>query len=112
MSVPEICKQCGRLAFAGDTVTIPRSEYLELRKLQSRAVADVEINLIPFRQFSRSPIARHPEMAAFIWDSRNTMMMHEIVDACRERFGESVAPSRTAVHRFLHQVMAGRLKAR
>lgn len=103
MTVPSVCAQCGKLAFDGDTVTIPTSEYQELALLrEAREAAFATVSKIRLR--SRSKITRDPELARFIIRCAETMLIREIASACVEKFGPERAPSKSSIHRFIHEV--------
>lgn len=106
MSVPEKCDTCGKLSFPGETVTISADEYREL--LAFRAAREVPYAQYPGRLKSRSRAARDPEVATFILQSAQTMILEDIVNACRERFGPERSPSRSSIHRFLQFANGGR----
>jgi len=106
MSVPEKCDTCGKLAFPGETVTISADEYREL--LAFRAAREVPYAQYRGRLKSRSRAARDPEVAAFILQNAETMILADIVKACLERFGPDRSPARSSIHRFLQSVDGGR----
>ncbi|MBX8801580.1 hypothetical protein HBA92_12520 [Ochrobactrum sp. MR28] len=60
-----------------------------------------------FRYLSRSPIARNPDLAAFILACSMTMTGHEIHRACAREFGKRKAPSKSAIYRFLKTLQEG-----
>ncbi|HTM76562.1 MAG TPA: hypothetical protein VL133_02895 [Devosia sp.] len=101
MPLPEICKQCGKLAYPGETVTIPSEEYQELLQFR-KAREETYSQVSRVRLASRSRIARDPDLAQFILRSAETMLIKEIYAACQERFGKERAPSRSSIHRFIH----------
>ncbi|KQX34110.1 hypothetical protein ASD04_17875 [Devosia sp. Root436] len=103
MTVPEKCQQCGRLAFPGEAVTISSDEYQELLAFRKDREAAYTHHVSKVRLASRSRIARDPELAQFILQAAETMLIKEIVAACEERFGVERAPSRSSIHRFIHQ---------
>ena len=98
-SMPELCRDCGRLALSGPTITIPVADYAALLR---DASAFGEASARPhFRAASRSPIARNGDLATFILQSAATMELSAIREAVAERFGRTSAPSRSAIHRFI-----------
>lgn len=103
MSLPTKCQQCGNLAFSGGVVTIPAEEYTDLLFLKNSSVRPA-LRVSQMRLKSRSKIVRDPEVASFIIECAATMLIREIEAACLSKFGRSRAPSRSAIHRFLHTV--------
>jgi|GEM_PF-6397834 len=103
MSIPKICPRCGDLAFAGGTVTIPSEEFVELSQLRQYRDA-ASLKLSQTRLKSHSKIARDPEVAQFVVQCAETMILREIVAECIEKFGPKRAPSRSAIHRFIHAI--------
>lgn len=101
MAVPEPCKQCGRLAYPGEAVTISGEEYRELLRLrQARNIAKA-IGLATGLN-KRTGIARDAELASFILEGAETMMPKAIEASAVERFGRERVPSRSTITRFLH----------
>lgn len=97
MSKLSKCLQCGKLAYAGETVTIPVSEFEALT--QSAAEASVRKKVSKYRLISRSAIARNPAQADFIIESLATMTIAEVHAAVVKKYGPK-APSRSAIYRF------------
>jgi len=93
LNKPAPCEVCGWTVINEATVTIPLEEY---RALQQRPA-----------QRNRSPIARDPQLSAFIIRSSRTMTIHQLHDACVSRFGADRAPSRSAIGRFLQRRSTG-----
>ena len=90
----------GRASLRGvEVVTIPLAEY-------SALLADHEELARILAQRSkglpRSPIDRDPDLKAFIQERLGKMEISEIAAACAAKFGQK-APSRSAIHRFLHR---------
>lgn len=101
MALPEVCQQCGRLAFPGATVTIRADEYEELLRFRAERQTDYA-RLSDFRLASRSKIARDPELARYVLQCAETMLIGQIEAACVEKFGRARTPSRSSIHRFVH----------
>lgn len=101
MNGMERCKDCGKLAFANDSVTIAVSEYEALKIAAAELTA--RGNSSAYRAVSRSNIARNPELAAFILDQYKRLTVVEVSKLVAERFGPS-APSRSSIHRFIKAV--------
>jgi hypothetical protein len=57
-----------------------------------------------FSAFTKSPIGRDPELAEYILNCRETLILSDIRKACVEKFGSERAPSRSAINRFLFAV--------
>ena len=103
MALPEKCQQCGRLVFPDGLVTISADEYQEL--LQFRQARDTQYGrLSAVRLASRSRIARDPELAKYIVQCAETMLLRETEAACVARFGRARVPSKSAIHRFIYGV--------
>ena len=102
--IPEICAQCGKLAYSGEIITIPATEYAELVRFKTERETSYEKNLSVFRLASRSRIARDPELARFILQHAETLLIGEIEAACIKIFGKERAPSRSSIYRFLDTV--------
>lgn len=90
----------GRASLRGvDIVTIPLAEYSALladHEELARIVAKRPKGL------PRSPIARNPDLRAFVEERFGKMELSEIAVACAEQFSKK-APSKSAIHRFLHR---------
>jgi hypothetical protein len=104
IGIPEICAQCGKLAYAGETVTILAKEYEELLRFRNQREASYDKSLSAFRLASRSRIARDPELARFILQCAETLLIGEVEAACIKTFGKERAPSRSSIYRFLDTV--------
>lgn len=90
----------GRASLRGvEVVTIPLAEY-------SALLADHEelARILAKRPkgLPRSPIDRNPDIRAFVEERFGKMELSEIAAACVVQFGKK-APSRSAIHRFLHR---------
>jgi len=103
MTNPKPCERCGRLAFDGSPVTVPADEY---QVLQRKAAAyDASVGRVrSFRHLSRSTIARDPELAKFLVEASETMLLKDMRSAAVARFGSERVPSRSSIHRFLQLV--------
>lgn len=101
MALPEICQQCGKLAYPGGTITVTADEYQELLQFRRHREAAYQrasnVQLAP-----RMKIARDPELAQFILRSAETMLIKEVEAACIERFGRDRTPSQSSIYRFIH----------
>lgn len=103
MNHPKPCERCGRLAFDGEPVTIAADEYKAL--LQKAEAYDASVGRVrSFRHLSRSTIARDPELARFLVEASETMLLRELRAAAVARFDEHRVPSRSSIHRFLQLV--------
>ena len=102
--IPEICAQCGKLAFSGETITILAKEYEELLRFRKQREANYDKSMPAFRLASRSRIACDPELARFILQHAETLLIGEIEAACVKTFGKERAPSRSSIYRFLNTV--------
>lgn len=102
MALPEVCQQCGKLAFPGSTVTIATDEYEELLRFRGERQTDYA-RLSSFRLASRSKIARDPELAQYILQCAETMLIGQIEAACVTKFGRERTPSRSSIHRFVYR---------
>ncbi|HTM76561.1 MAG TPA: hypothetical protein VL133_02890 [Devosia sp.] len=101
----ESCSQCGKLVHKEEMVIIPASEY---RDLLARPMNTTET---PFMgKPARSTIGRDRELAEYIVElaAPGTMFLDSIRAACLARFGAARVPSRTAIHRFIHDSAKGR----
>jgi hypothetical protein len=97
---PEKPLGIGRASLRGvEVVTIPLAEYSSL-------LADhEELARIVARRpkgLPRSPIDRNPDLKAFIEERLGKMEISAVAAACAAQFGKK-APSRSAIHRFLHR---------
>ena len=97
-AVTEICATCGKLAFSGNLVTLPSSEYHAL-KMAAEAGRSRK-SLSTYRAVSRNSIARQPELADFIVECAARMTTREVREACIEKFGDRT-PSRSTIFRFI-----------
>lgn len=104
----EVCRFCGRLALSGETVTIPVAEHEALL----RAIGSAAARTVPdraarrparpaFYTVTKSRIGRDSELAAFILECRERMILSAIRPACVAKFGEQRSPSRSAICRFV-----------
>lgn len=100
-ALPEICRQCGKLAYPGKTVTIPADEYEELLRFRKDREVTYE-RVSGFRLASRSRIARDPELARYILQCAETMLIGEVEAACVAKFGRTRVPSRSSIYRFIY----------
>ena len=101
MSLPEICRQCGRLAFLGKAVTIPEAEYQELLQLKRESDLATLQKVQDVTLASRSQIGRDPELAAFVLQQARSKVVKDIHEACIAHFGAERAPSRSSIYRYL-----------
>ena len=101
MSLPQICRQCGRLAFPGPTVTIPEAEYQELLQVKREHELATLQNLQDVTLASRSQIGRDPEVAAFVLQQARSKVVKDIHEACLTHFGAERTPSRSSIYRYL-----------
>lgn len=54
-----------------------------------------------FSALTKSPIGRDPQLAEYILQCRETLILSDVRKACVEKFGLERAPSRSAINRFL-----------
>jgi hypothetical protein len=94
----EICPDCGRLV-AGEKVTIGAAEFQRLTAL-AKAYELATQRIRDFHRRSHSPIARQPDLAAFILECSASLTLHQTAAACRLKFGGQT-PSKSAIARFL-----------
>ena len=98
MNAMKRCRDCGKLALIGDTVTISAEEYETLK--MAAAEQTIRLSGSAYRAASRSAIARTPELAAFILEQYKTHTVVEVAKNVAAKFGSS-APSRSSIHRFI-----------
>lgn len=101
MSLPEICRQCGRLAFPGGAVTISEAEYQELLQLKRESELATLQKVKDVTLASRSQIGRDPEVAAFVLQQARSKVVKDVHEACVAHFGAERAPSRSSIYRYL-----------
>lgn len=82
-----------------ELVTIPVSDYAALLK-DSRVLAEKQIDRKQFEKPDRSIIARNPQVAVFIAEHVGKITVNEVVELCREKFGEHLTPSAKMVYRY------------
>lgn len=98
----ERCRECGKLAYGGETVTLTVAEFEALKTAADQISGQQAIPR--YRSLSRSPIARNPKLAEFIIVRIPTQTVSEITEAAKAEFGEG-APSRSSVYRFVQAIM-------
>jgi len=91
------CATCGRI-LAPETVTIAAAQLASLLDKSSRYDA---LSLATARPHQRSPIDGNAELAAFLVMAAPTMTLAQLATASAARFGEPIAPSKSAIQRFL-----------
>ena len=108
-SPTELCRLCGRLALSGESVTIPLAEHEALLRAVGSAAARTVLAgaarrpvRTAFYTVTKSRIGRDGELAAFILECRETMILSAIRPACVAKFGEHRSPSRSAICRFVN----------
>jgi hypothetical protein len=84
-------------------VTIPAAEYAELLRCRQSAAA-FAVRQTRLIAASSSPIDRDQELAAFLAEGLQTMIIRELHAACLAKFGAARTPSRSAIHRFWNRL--------
>ncbi len=100
----EKCADCGRFAFAKDTVTLSADEYALLK---SKACAADLGSIKSYRKLSGTRIARSPDYADFVLRHLPTMTVSEVMEAFVKKFGEGLI-SRSQLYRFAQDMGFGR----
>ncbi|BBF92903.1 hypothetical protein [Blastochloris tepida] len=80
-------------------VTIPAAEYAELLACWEQ-LARLRLFQEAFQPRSKASIDQDPEVAAFIASRLGKVFLREVLAECRERFGVSRTPSRSAAQRY------------
>jgi DNA-binding SARP family transcriptional activator len=94
----EKCPDCGRLV-AGETIAIDAAEFQRLTGI-AKAFEAANERLQDFHRRSHSPIARKPDLAAFILECSASLTLHQTIAACQKKF-DVKPPSKSAIARFL-----------
>lgn len=92
-----------------ELVTIPVSDYATLLK-NSRVLAETQIDRRQFEKPNRSMISRNPQVAVFITEHVGKNTASEVVELCRERFGDHLTPSTKMVYRYWWRLRGKKIK--